>query len=43
MVQYKQCGVSGERDLVCKDMEGVCAEGVVFGRSIRCHVTSVSL
>jgi len=30
------------RDLVYKDMEGVCAEDV-FGRSIRCHVSSVTL
>jgi len=44
MVQYKHlCGVSEGRDLVYKDLEGVCAEDVVFGRSIRCHVSSVTL
>jgi len=31
MVQYKYyCGVSGGRDLVYKDMEGVCAEECCF-------------
>ena len=30
------------RDLVYKDLEGVCAEGVVYGRFIRCHVSSVT-
>ena len=37
MVQHKYlCGVSEGRDLVYKDMECVCAEGVVFGRFIYC-------
>jgi hypothetical protein len=26
-----------------KDMENLCAEGVVFGRSIGCHITTVTL
>ena len=43
MVQYKhQCGVSGGRDVVYKDMEGVRAEDV-FGRSVRFHVLSMTL
>ena len=44
MVQYKYyCGVSGGRDLIYKDMEDVCAEDIVFGRSVRCHISSVTL
>jgi len=35
------CKVEG-RDLVYKDMEGLCAEGVVFGRFIRSHASSVT-
>jgi len=34
--------VSGGRDLVYKDMEGVCTEDFVLGRSTRCHVPSVT-
>jgi len=32
----------GGRDFVDIDMEGVGVEGVVFGRSIRCHISSVT-
>jgi len=38
MIQYKyKRGVSGGRDLVYKDMEGLCAEDVVFGGSTKYH------
>ena len=41
MVQYRyQCGESGTRDLVYKDMEGLCAEDAVFGRQTTYTITS---
>ena len=41
MVQYKyQCGVSGGRDLVYKDMEGLCAEDVQMYRSTKYNILS---